>query len=133
MAGRAQAWSAQLQRYGTGNAQFVGKGLALVWIRGTASRLSRTASTHEWNSPGKYGPCSIVRPIFFLRVFDRPPKPTPKADSFRALDVTRSKCVAEQYTHKYSTYRVAQIDHISSREHAWLKSWKAQDCTSLCR
>ena len=42
----------------------------------------------------------------------------------------RSLC--EQYTHKYSTYRVAQRDHISSREHAWLKSWKAQDCTSLC-
>ena len=27
---------------------------------------------------------------------------------------------------------VAQHDHISSREHAWLKSCKAQDCTSLC-
>ena len=40
--------------------------------------------------------------------------------------------ICEQYTHKYSTYRVAQHDHISSREHAWLKSWKAQDCTSLC-
>ena len=39
---------------------------------------------------------------------------------------------SEQYTHKYSTYRVAQHDHIASREHAWLKSWKAQDCTSLC-
>ena len=35
----------------------------------------------------------------------------------------------EQYTHKYSTCRVAQHDHISSREHAWLKSCKAQDCT----
>ena len=35
----------------------------------------------------------------------------------------------EQYTHKNSTYRVAQHDHISSRENAWLKSWKAQDCT----
>ena len=40
--------------------------------------------------------------------------------------------LCEQYTHKYSTYRVAQHDHISSREHAWLKSWKAQDCTYLC-
>ena len=40
--------------------------------------------------------------------------------------------VCEQYTHKYSTYRVAQHDYISSREHAWLKSWKAQDCTSWC-
>ena len=40
--------------------------------------------------------------------------------------------VCEQYTHKYSTHRVAQHDHISSREHAWLKSCKAQDCTSLC-
>ena len=29
--------------------------------------------------------------------------------------------VCQQYTHKYSTYRVAQHDHISSREHAWLK------------
>ena len=38
----------------------------------------------------------------------------------------------EQYTHKYSTYRVALHDHISSREHAWLKSWEAQDCTSSC-
>ena len=38
----------------------------------------------------------------------------------------------EQYTHKYSTYRVAQHDHSSLREHAWLKSWKAQECTSLC-
>ena len=27
----------------------------------------------------------------------------------------------EQYTHKYSTYSVAQHDHISSPEHAWLK------------
>ena len=27
----------------------------------------------------------------------------------------------EQYTHKYSTYRVAQSDHFSSRERAWLK------------
>ena len=34
----------------------------------------------------------------------------------------------EQYTHKYSTYRVAQHDRISSREHAWLK---LKDCTSL--
>ena len=46
----------------------------------------------------------------------------------------------EQNTHSNSMYRCAQcvtthteqIDHISSREHAWLKSWKAQDCTSLC-
>ena len=38
----------------------------------------------------------------------------------------------EQCTHKYSTYRVAQHDHISSREYARLKSWKAQECTSLC-
>ena len=29
--------------------------------------------------------------------------------------------VCKQYTHKYSTYRVAQHDHISSREHAWLR------------
>ena len=42
-------------------------------------------------------------------------------------------CVyCEQNTHKYSTYRVAQHDHISSREHAWPKSCQAQDCTSLC-
>ena len=27
--------------------------------------------------------------------------------------------VYEQYTHKYSTYRVAQHDHIASREHAF--------------
>ena len=40
--------------------------------------------------------------------------------------------ICEQYTHKYSTYKVAQHDHISPREHAWVKSWKAQDCTSLC-
>ena len=33
--------------------------------------------------------------------------------------------VCEQYTHKYSTHRVAQHDHISSREHAWLKSCKS--------
>ena len=31
----------------------------------------------------------------------------------------------------YGTYRVAEHDHISSREHAWPKSCKAQDCTSL--
>ena len=37
-----------------------------------------------------------------------------------------------QYTHKHSTYRVAQHDHVSSREHAWLTSCKAQDCTPLC-
>ena len=36
-----------------------------------------------------------------------------------------------QHTHKCSTYRVAQHDHVSSRKHAWLKSWKSQDCTSL--
>ena len=29
--------------------------------------------------------------------------------------------VCEQYTPKYSKYRVAQHDHISSRKHAWLK------------
>ena len=34
--------------------------------------------------------------------------------------------LCEQCTHKYITYRVAQHDHISSREHVWLKSWKAQ-------
>ena len=45
---------------------------------------------------------------------------------------TASYVTCEQYTHKYSTYRVAQHDHISSREHAWLKSWKADDCASLC-
>ena len=33
----------------------------------------------------------------------------------------------EQYTHKYSTYRVAQHDHSSSREHAWPRSSKAQE------
>ena len=32
------------------------------------------------------------------------------------------RCGGEQYTHKCSTYRVAQHDHFSSREHAWLKS-----------
>ena len=37
--------------------------------------------------------------------------------------------VCEQHTHKYSTYRVAQHDHISSRVHAWLKT---QNYTSLC-
>ena len=40
--------------------------------------------------------------------------------------------MCEQYTDKYSTYRVARHDQNSSREHAWLKSWRAQDCTSLC-
>ena len=40
--------------------------------------------------------------------------------------------VCEQYTHKKSTYTVAQHYHISSREHAWLKKCKAQDFTSLC-
>ena len=34
----------------------------------------------------------------------------------------------EQYTHKCSTYRVAHHNHISSREHAWLK---IKDGTSL--
>ena len=51
--------------------------------------------------------------------------PTP----LRYIDVARN---CEQYIHKYSTYRVAQHDHISSRKHAWLERWKAQDCTSLC-
>ena len=37
--------------------------------------------------------------------------------------------VCEQYTHKYITYRVTQHNHISSREHEWLK---IKDCTSLC-
>ena len=46
------------------------------------------------------------------------------------LQPTDGRC--EHYTHKYSAYRVAQHDHISSREHAWLKSRKAQGCTSLC-
>ena len=49
-----------------------------------------------------------------------------------AVVATPREGECEQYTHKYSTYRVAQHDHISSREHAWVKSWKAQDCTSLC-
>ena len=39
--------------------------------------------------------------------------------------------ICEQYTHEYSTCRVAQHDHISSREHAWLQSWKAQDCMHI--
>ena len=30
--------------------------------------------------------------------------------------------MCEKYTRKYSTYRVAQHDHTSSREHAWLKA-----------
>ena len=47
------------------------------------------------------------------------------------LRPTDGEC--EQYTHKYSTWRVAQHDHISSRKHAWLKSCKAQDCTSMRR
>ena len=50
----------------------------------------------------------------------------------------RWKC--EQYTHKNSMCRCAQcvtthtgqVDHISTREHAWLEGWKAEDCTSLC-
>ena len=33
---------------------------------------------------------------------------------------------------KCVTTHTEQIDHISSREHAWPKSWKAQDLTSLC-
>ena len=37
----------------------------------------------------------------------------------------RREC--EQYTHKYSTCRVAQHQYNPSREHAWLKSWNAQD------
>ena len=41
------------------------------------------------------------------------------------LQPTDGRCA--QYTHNYSTCRVAQHDHISPREHAWLK-----DCTSLC-
>ena len=48
-----------------------------------------------------------------------------------SVEAARAIC-CEQYTHKYSTYRVAHHDHISSREHARLKSCKAQDCTSLC-
>ena len=53
-------WPAGL-RHGSRDMEraFVGKGLALVWIRGT-----RTASTH-WNSPGKYGPHSEL--FFFLK------------------------------------------------------------------
>ena len=41
----------------------------------------------------------------------------------------------EQNTHSTSMYRyehTEQSDHISSREHVWLKSWNAQDRTSLC-
>ena len=48
------------------------------------------------------------------------------------LRVRKSFGCLEQYTHKHSTYRVAQHDHFSSRGHAWLKSCKAQDCTSSC-
>ena len=40
-----------------------------------------------------------------------------------------AKC--EQYTHKYSTYRVAQHGHFSSREHAWLKSSRLHIFVSL--
>ena len=38
--------------------------------------------------------------------------------------------LCEPHTHKYTTFRVAQHGHISSREHAWPKSCQAQDCTS---
>ena len=46
------------------------------------------------------------------------------------LQPTDGRC--GQYTHKYNTKRVAQHDHISSREHAWPKSCRARDCTSVC-
>ena len=46
------------------------------------------------------------------------------------LQTTNSVC--EQNSHSNSTYSVAPHDHISSREHTWLESCKAQDCTSLC-
>ena len=49
---------------------------------------------------------------------------------FRLPGETSRRCA--QYTRKYSTCKVAQHDHISSREHARLKSWKARDCTSFC-
>ena len=50
-----------------------------------------------------------------------------KASLARVKARVRTRVNCEQYTHECSTYRVAQHDHISSREHAWLKSWKDQD------
>ena len=39
--------------------------------------------------------------------------------------------LCEQYTYKYSTYEIAQHDHISSSEHAWLKVKIAHLCVLI--
>ena len=44
------------------------------------------------------------------------------------LQPTDGRC--EQYNTQYSTYRVAKHDHISLREHAWLK---LKYCTSVSK
>ena len=41
------------------------------------------------------------------------------SETFGDDDESLSYC--EQHTHNYNTCRVAQHDHISSRDHAWLK------------
>ena len=77
--------------------------------------------TSNWNSQHSSSPDDWC---FFLRVrkgFWLPGEIPPA-----------NRRVCEQYTHKYSTYRVAQHDHISLREHALLMSCKAEDCASVC-
>ena len=57
-----------------------------------------------------------------------------RQDFFLAVDVsrtpTRTACTG---AHSVSAYHTAQSDHTSSREHAWLKPWCAQNNLSSTR
>ena len=93
--------------------------------RAVMQRISVYSRTTRLTSNQKYAPTEPPFP-------QRKRKRRQKRCSYCEYCPTIGLCLCEQYTHKYSTYRVAQHDLISSRERAWLKSWKAQDCTYLC-
>ena len=78
------------------------------------------------SNPEKNKPTSAEKNVHSQEQKDRSNK---RDASYLVLDAFDRCSRCEQYTHKYSTCRVAQHNHIPSREHAWLK---IKDCTSLC-
>ena len=93
-----------------------------------ASSSSSTWDQTHWKTSNWNSQHSLIQALttgdFFLRV------KTGFGCLERNLQPTDGSC--EQYTHKCSTYRVAQHDHISSCELAWLKSWKGSGFAHLC-
>ena len=52
--------------------------------------------------------------------------------TWRRLVYQQTRTVQRSWFRKATSASCEPYDHISSHEHAWLKSCKAQDCTSLC-